>query len=192
MLNNLILEEVLNAKDLLMNIIQRYKELFESDDLKSKHGDTVESRTSLSNKPAVKSSSNTDLLSELLGEPLNIPCKQVSNPVMSANPSNGADSLGELNEIFSSISQNTIDIENNKPQHPADLLGNLDLLEPISVFENANRNCSIQNETVENITNENEIKKTSGFKELKEIDKLSEEMFKQNLKDEQRLLTFKK
>ncbi|TMW53394.1 hypothetical protein DOY81_001516 [Sarcophaga bullata] len=187
------LEEILNTKDLLMIILHRYKELFESDDLNSKHGDTVETKTTLSKSNATveKASSDTDLLSELLGEPLNTTSSQDTTPIMSANPVNSSDTFGELNEIFSSISHNSVKT-NNTPQHPADLLGNLDLLEPISVFESANRNHTAQDETVENIKNDNEIKKTSGFKELKEIDKLSEEMFKQSLKDEQRLLTFKK
>lgn len=176
-----------------MIILHRYKEIFESDDLNSKHPDTVEPKTTLSKSSSMveKTSSDTDLLSELLGEPLNTTSNQDTNPIMSANSVNSSDTFGELNEIFSSISHNTDSVKTNKP-HPADLLGNLDLLEPISVFESANSNHTAQDETVKNITNDNEIKKTSGFKELKEIDKLSEEMFKQNLKDEQRLLTFKK
>ena len=178
-----------------MIILHRYKEIFESDDLNSKHPDTVEPKTTLSksNSTVEKTSSDTDLLSELLGEPLNTTSNQDTNPIMSANSVNSSDTFGELNEIFSNISPNRDGVKtNNKGQHPADLLGNLDLLEPISVFESANRNSTAQEETPEKTTTENEIKKTSGFKELKEIDKLSEEMFKQNLKDEQRLLTFKK
>ncbi|KNC28790.1 hypothetical protein FF38_09954 [Lucilia cuprina] len=181
------LEDVLNTKDLLMVVIQRYKELFENELQLTKSLDVITSKTTTST--TATTTANTDLLSELLGDSINT-SSQDTKPTMTTNSSKPASAnnttLDELSEIFGSINDNTE--TNNKPHHPSDLLGNLDLLEPITVFDSGTKDLAVT--TVTN--GKGEEKTSQGFKELKEIDKLSEEMFKQSLKEEQRLLSFKK
>lgn len=170
-----------------MVVLQRYKELFENDIQLSKPVEVLSTKSTTNTSTAAIV--NTDLLSELLGDTLNT-SSQDTNSAMIAKSSAKNTTLDELSEIFGSINNDSE--TNSKPHHPSDLLGNLDLLEPISVFESGTKDVSATTDSPTAIMNGKDEKKAQGFKELKEIDKLSEEMFKQSLKEEQRLLSFKK
>ena len=175
-----------------MVVLQRYKELFETEVTSSKPLDIetipkTSSPTTANNTATTTTTTNTDLLSELLGDTI-ITSNPDTQPILTSNSTETNNSnnttMDELSEIFGSIN------DNKKTQYPSDLLDNIDLLKPISVTESVQK---IANEsTTSTLINGQETKKSQGFKELKEIDKLSEEMFKQSLKEKQRLLNFKK
>lgn len=172
-------EDVLNTRDLLMISLQRYKDIFQNEEQQG------------SSTPAT-CRTNTDLLSELLDHPIAASTQDTDQSQSKISPIKETNTLNELNEIFGSLVDNS---ESNKPHHPSNLMNNLDLLEPISVFETKLKDNNVVNPattvSIMPAINGKEEKKAAAFKELKEIDKLSEEMFKQNLKKE-RLQTFKK
>lgn len=174
-----------------MVVLQRYKELFETEVQASKPLEVEAATKSIPTKTGTTTetttSTNTDLLSELLGDTIitsntNTPTTLTSNS-NKTNDSNNT-TMDELSEIFGNIN------DSKKTIYPSDLLNSIDLLKPITVNESV---CKDTSETSTSaLMNGTDTKKTQGFKELKEIDKLSEEMFKQSLKEEQRLLSFKK
>lgn len=133
-----------------------------------------------------KISANTDLLTDLLGDSLNTSHPD-TNPTMTTNPKTSNNSLEELNAIFGSLESK---LQASKLKMPSELLGNMHLLEPVNVFGSEVKNNAAT--TAATLTNGKDNKKAQGFKELREIDKLSEEMFKQSLNEEKRLLSFKK
>lgn len=167
-----------------MVVLQRYKELFEYE----VHDSIFTQSTTSATNTSISTTTNTDLLSEFLGDTITT-AAQDRNPTMTSDRTKANDTLDELSDIFGSINDKA---EINKPHHPSDLLNNLDLLEPISVYDSILKNNSTRTSSSIPTTNGKEEKKHQGFKELKEIDKLSEEMFKQSLKEEQRLQSFKK
>ncbi|KAM7348907.1 ADP-ribosylation factor-binding protein Gga [Cochliomyia hominivorax] len=186
------LEDVLNTKDLLMVVLQRYKELFKSgeQDTKTLEVETTKPVNTSSTIPiSSATTANSDLLSEIFGDTLSTSSQDIINPITTTNSNKTSDNnttMDELSEMFASINDNNE--VNNK--YPTDLLGKIDILKPTSVFESTNKSVTTTTGLV--TMNCKDEKKTQGFKELKEIDKLSEEIFKQSLKEVPRLLTFKK
>lgn len=191
----LFLVDILSTKDLLMGILQRYKDLMENNPATHVEEpltkNSLNSNVTLTNTRAAASSttttSNTDILSELLGGAISSTNSSPKVEQQKVTKDNGHTALDELTEIFGCI--DTTKTEQTK--YPSDLLGNFDLLEPINVFGSETKNSTTTTEKSD-INEECEKQKPQGFKELREIDKLSEEIFKQSLQSEQRQTTFKK
>ncbi|XP_061386684.1 ADP-ribosylation factor-binding protein GGA3 [Musca vetustissima] len=207
------LSDVLITKDHLFSLLQRYNELINGSDENKYQTKTATTTTNhviagsnatplintsrsfaSASASANSTTSNADILSELLGDTtLNPPTttpsanNKVDNAKTKADNKNST--LDELTEIFGSIETKN----NESTNYPTDLLNNLDLLEPISVFKTkAKMEAENENSTKTTDGGGVETQKQHGFKELREIDKISEELFKKSLQNEQRQATFKK
>ncbi|XP_073829368.1 ADP-ribosylation factor-binding protein Gga [Musca autumnalis] len=201
------LSEVLLTKDHLVSLLQRYNELILGSDVRfpsktstnqiiqgSNAAPLINTTASVSSSTSSPkgATSNADLLSELLVDSLNpiTPSSPKVNHQQKSKSKIANTTLDELTEIFDSIES-----KNESTNYPTDLLKNLDLLEPISVFNATTNNSTSSAKTGMNGNAEGDNvgpEKQPGFKELREIDKLSEELFKKSLQTEQRQATFKK
>lgn len=195
---------MLVIKDNLVSLLQRYNEVINGSEIKiqtkkpTNHVIQGSNTTPLINASAsspsniAKSSttSNADILSELLGDSLKPTIPSSASPktdsTTKSKQNNANSTFDELTEIFGSIENQ----KNDPTNYPTDLLNNLDLLEPISVFNTKSNNEKSEGDT--NNDDDEMQQKQHGFKELREIDKLSEELFKKSLQTEQRQTTFKK
>uniref|UniRef100_A0A1I8Q937 VHS domain-containing protein n=1 Tax=Stomoxys calcitrans TaxID=35570 RepID=A0A1I8Q937_STOCA len=191
------LKDVLITKDLLVMILQRYRKFeidsnLETEAICPKDTHLVKQNTNVTVPTPISSTSavtsNTDILSDLLGGELN-PSSSSPKTIHDTETNlkvQKPSTLDELSEIFGSIE--------NKPEQtkfPSDLMGDFSLLEPINVFGNETITTSEKTEGCSATNGKLEMTK-QGFKELREIDKLSEEIFKKSLQNEKRQTTFKK
>ncbi|XP_075154860.1 ADP-ribosylation factor-binding protein Gga [Haematobia irritans] len=189
------LKDILVTKDLLVMILQRYRNFeidtnLETEALSLKDSDKHKNKNSnvtLAMPQTSKSTttSSSDVLSDLFEGQLNPTTSSCETQTSVKDPK--PSTLDELSEIFGSI-ESTSTTEQTK--YPTDLLSDFELLEPINVFGNETSNPSTEDAlSANNVTCETS---KQGFKELREIDKLSEEIFKQSLQNEKRQTTFKK
>ncbi|KAL9877775.1 ADP-ribosylation factor-binding protein GGA3 isoform X1 [Glossina fuscipes] len=167
------IEDTFHVYSLLVNCMGRYDNII--------NGTTVDNIATNNNAKTIDTTTidDTNILQDLIGD-------TSMTKSFDAKMVTPTDTISELTDIFANVEAKKEDVlEYSTTSYPGDLLESLDLLEPISVFE-SKVNVSIPT------INDVEKAKPEDFKGLKEIDKLSEDLLKENLKTENRLSSFKK
>ncbi|XP_037937327.1 ADP-ribosylation factor-binding protein GGA1 [Teleopsis dalmanni] len=168
-----LIAEALQTNDLLIAVMKRYKNI-----VKYQPTETVESNSNGVAASSLTNSSHTDLLADLLGDKSNdieiLTAKKVetvSAEQMKVTTSAVFDDWAKL-------------FDDKKPTESAknyeDLFSSLELLEPVKVEEN-----------IADKKMEQKLSKPA-LRELREIDKISEDLFKENLSTDKRIGSFKK